>query len=277
MHRGRVEIGFGFYGSPNHRRNVQFSNLILDLSRDVGTLTLNRPDKLNALSPELLTELIRAAEQISESDVRTVVVNGAGRAFCVGVDIGWFTATINSADTQAMHAAFDLGREMADAIEGIPQVTVAALHGAVVGGGLVLAAACDLRVAADDTVLSIPEIDLGIPLAWGGIARLVREIGPALTKELVMTGRPFSSREARAGGFVNRIVPPDDVQEVAIELAATIASKPLVTTRMTKAHVAEVLAGAAGRDEAAAAVESLTDPESATVREAYLAALAARR
>ncbi len=256
---------------------MQFSNLILDLSQDVGTLTLNRPDKLNALSPELLRELIRAAGQISESDVRTVVVNGAGRAFCVGVDIGWFTATIEAQETQAAHAAFELGREMADAIEGIPQVTVAALHGSVVGGGLVLAAACDLRIAAEDTVISIPEIDLGIPLAWGGIARLVREIGPALTKELVMTGRPFSAQEAMAGGFINRIVPTDGVHEAAIELATTIASKPLVATRMTKVHVAEVLAGAPGRDEAAAAVESLTDPESATARDAYLAALAVRR
>ena len=94
-----------------------------------------------------------------------------------------------------------LGLRMADAIESMRAVTIAQVHGYAVGGGVVLVAACDLRVAADDAVFSIPEIELGIPLAWGGIPRLVREIGPALTKELVMTCRRFTPAEAKAAGL----------------------------------------------------------------------------
>jgi 3-hydroxypropionyl-coenzyme A dehydratase len=255
---------------------VPFSNLILDTSHDVATLTLNRPERLNALSADLLRELIRAADLIGESPARTVVVSGTGRAFCAGVEIATLTEAIESRDRQAQRAAFDLGAEMAHAIESIPQITIAALHGYVVGGGIVLASACDLRVAAEDTVFSIPEIDLGIPLAWGGIERLVREIGPALTKELVMTGRRFTADEAKAAGFVNAVAAPERVGEMAEQLASTIASKAGLPIQITKAHVAEVLSGDTTRDDAATAVATLGHRESVSAREAYLAQLAAR-
>ncbi len=255
---------------------MEFSNLILDTSQDVATLTLNRPDSLNALSKDLLNELIRAAEMIGESGARTVVVSGAGRAFCAGVDIAMLSEAIEASGEEQQYAAFALGATMADAIEAIPQVTVASLHGFVVGGGIVLAAACDLRVAAQDTVFSIPEINLGIPLAWGGIERLVREIGPTLTKELVMTGRRFTAQEAKAAGFVNEVVASELVRETAEQLASTIASKPSLPICMTKAHVAEVLSGDTTRDDAATALEALDDPESVSARKAYLAQLAER-
>ena len=93
-----------------------------------------------------------------------------------------------------------IGLRMADAIEQMHAVTIARIQGYAVGGGVVLAAVCDLRVAAEDAVFFIPEVDLGLPLAWGGIPRLVREIGPALTKDLVMTCRRFSPAEATAAG-----------------------------------------------------------------------------
>jgi enoyl-CoA hydratase/carnithine racemase len=255
---------------------VEYSNLIVDTTGDVATLTLNRPNALNALSKDLLNELIRAAEMIGESGARTVVVSGAGRAFCAGVDIAMLSEAIEASGEEQQYAAFALGATMADAIEAIPQVTVASLHGFVVGGGIVLAAACDLRVAAQDTVFSIPEINLGIPLAWGGIERLVREIGPTLTKELVMTGRRFTAQEAKAAGFVNEVVASELVRETAEQLASTIASKPSLPIRMTKAHVAEVLSGDTTRDDAATALEALDDPESVSARKAYLAQLAER-
>lgn len=255
---------------------MEYSNLIVDTTGDVATLTLNRPNALNALSKDLLNELIRAAEMIGESGARTVVVSGAGRAFCAGVDIAMLSEAIEASGEEQQYAAFALGATMADAIEAIPQVTVASLHGFVVGGGIVLAAACDLRVAAQDTVFSIPEINLGIPLAWGGIERLVREIGPTLTKELVMTGRRFTAQEAKAAGFVNEVVASELVRETAEQLASTIASKPSLPIRMTKAHVAEVLSGDTTRDDAATALEALDDPESVSARKAYLAQLAER-
>lgn len=255
---------------------MPFSNLVLDTSHDVATLTLNRPDSLNALSTDLLKELIRAADVIGGSGARTVVVSGAGRAFCAGVDIAMLSEAIGASNEDEQYAAFELGSKMADAIESIPQVTVASLHGYVVGGGIVLAAACDLRVAEQDTVFSIPEIDLGIPLAWGGIERLVREIGPAMTKELVMTCRRFTAQEAKAARFINEIAEPGEAFGRAHQIASTIASKPSLPIRVTKAHVAEILSGDATRDDAATAMTTLDDPGSVSARETYLTQLSER-
>lgn len=249
---------------------MRFANLILDTEQGVTTLTLNRPERMNALSADLLGELIEAAEQIGNSDARTVVLSGAGRAFCAGVDIDTFTALIENPNLEARHEAFTLGGAMADAIEAIPQVTIAALHGFVVGGGLVLAAACDLRVASADTTFSIPEIDLGIPLGWGGIERLIREIGPARTKEYVMTGRRFTADEAERAGFLSAVVDPEEVQGAAHSLAALIATKPRIPIAITKQHVAEILGGDASRDDNLSAVEEFDDPESVAARKPYL-------
>ncbi|MEN8237878.1 MAG: enoyl-CoA hydratase/isomerase family protein [Actinomycetota bacterium] len=249
---------------------MEFQNLIVDTSTEVATLTLHRPDSLNALTLGMMHELETAATLIAGSDARTVVVSGAGRSFCAGVDITALGELGTASSDEDTYEAFRLGGRMADKLEGLPQVTVAALHGHVVGGGLILAAVCDLRVAASDTMFAIPEIDLGIPYGWGGIDRLVREIGPARTKEYVMTGRPFSADEALAAGFINRVVEPDDVVRVAHSLAATIASKTNVAVKVTKSHVAEVLGGDHSRDDARSAVDALRDAEGAAARSAYL-------
>ncbi len=160
-----------------------------------GALTLNRPDKLNPLSSTTLAEIAEAARWFDRHPaIKVVVVSGNGRSFSAGADLGAFDAGASPASTdRTPRDNADLGRLMADAVEAMSAVTVARIHGHCIGGGVVLAAACDLRVAASDAYFSIPEVDLGIPLAWGGIPRLVREIGPALTKELVMTCRPFTA------------------------------------------------------------------------------------
>ena len=237
----------------------------------VGRLTLDRPAKLNALSPELLEALVSAARWFDEqADVKVVVVGGAGRAFCAGFDLDSFA----SASTPSREAA-DLGRVMAEAVTSMRAVTVAAIHGRCVGGGVVLAAACDLRVASSDAVFSIPEVDLGIPLAWGGIPRLVRELGPAVTKELVMTCRPFDAEEARALRFVNRVVPPGELEGAVTALAASLAERSAFTLTATKVAVhaaAEELVSTAGATgDADLVVAALEDPESREVAGRYLA------
>ncbi len=178
-----------------------------DAGARIGRLTLDRAEKLNPLSTRTLEEIAEAAAWFDRHPaVRVVIVSGAGRAFSAGADIASFGGRLTDPDLSPRDAA-DAGRLMADALEAMRAVTIARIHGHCVGGGVVLAAACDLRVAAADTRFSIPEVDLGIPLAWGGIPRLVREIGPAAAKELVMTCRPFDAAEAHALGLVNRVVP----------------------------------------------------------------------
>ncbi len=170
---------------------------------------------------------------------------------------------------------------MAEAIEAMTAVTIAQIHGHCVGGAVVLAAACDLRIAAEDTRFAIPEVDLGIPLTWGGIPRLVREIGPARTKELVMTCRPFGAAEALAAGFLNRVVPAAGLDAEIDELVGLLVDKSAFTLTATKRHtnaVTDVMVGAARAwNDADSLVTALHDPESRAAGVAYVQGLAADR
>jgi enoyl-CoA hydratase/carnithine racemase len=251
---------------------VDFETLTVAVDGAVARLTLNRPERLNPLGPTTLRELAAAASWLDAQDeVRVVVVGGAGRAFSAGADLALFSGP----PTASPRDAADLGREMADALENMRALSIAAIRGWCVGGGLVLAAACDLRVAAEDARFSIPEVDLGLPLAWGGIPRLVREIGPALTKELVLTCRPFDAAEARAAGFLNRVVPAATLDAEVEELARALAAKPAHPLRATKRHVNAVTAQMVGTarswSDADGLVTSLADPECAEARRRYLA------
>jgi enoyl-CoA hydratase/carnithine racemase len=252
----------------------ELSTVQVTVDGAVGRLTLDRPEKLNPLGTTTLLELADAARWFdTQPDVKAVVVSGRGRAFTAGADLASFGDTSANAGLSPRDAA-DAGRRMAEAIEGMRAVTVAAIHGYCIGGGVVLAAACDLRVAAEDTVFSIPEVDLGIPLAWGGIPRLVREIGPAMTRELVMTCRRFGSEEAKALGFLNRVVPADQVAAEADALAAELTNKSRLTLTATKDAVNAVLATQSGPahawSDADALVAALHDPESRAAGTAYL-------
>ncbi|MFT5573785.1 MAG: enoyl-CoA hydratase/carnithine racemase [Cryomorphaceae bacterium] len=251
--------------SPN------FSTLEVATNASLGALCLNRPSRLNALSLELLEEITEAAAWFNTQDeIRSVIIAGNGKAFCAGADLAGFPQ-VGDANVRA---AADSGRIMADAVESMRAVTIAKIHGWCVGGGLVLAAACDLRVATDATKFSIPEIDLGIPLAWGGIARLVREIGPAMTKELVMTCRQFSSAEAKSLGFLNRVVTEPELQQTAQDLADQICAKPRHPIASTKQHVNAVSAQMGATlnawSDADGLLVGLLDSECQSAREAYI-------
>jgi enoyl-CoA hydratase/carnithine racemase len=255
-----------------------FETLALQTDGPIGEIRLDRPGKLNPLSSQTLRELAAAARHFDTlREVKVVVVRGAGRAFSAGADLESFSRRSEFSTRDAA----EFGREMADAIEAMRAITIASIQGWCVGGGLVLAAACDLRVATTDTRFSIPEVDLGIPLAWGGIPRLVREIGPALTKELVLTCRPFDAQEAKASGLLNRVVPPDTLDEVVGELAASLARKASHALFSTKRHVNAVTDQMVGTMRSWADADGLVtafgDEECAQARRDYLAARAAKR
>jgi enoyl-CoA hydratase/carnithine racemase len=259
---------------------MPFQTLKVTADGAVGELLLNRPDKLNALSRELLTELIDAAAWFDDQErVKVVVVRGAGRAFSAGADIGSIGqagSEIAEGDETSRRHAMDLGRRMADAVAGMRALTVAAIHGHCVGGAVVLASACDLRIAAEGTRFSIPEVDLGIPLTWSGIPRLVREIGPALTKELVLTCRPFDAREAHAMRFVNQVVPDGDLDAAVESLVVKLAAQPaysLVVTKQQVNAVAEESGSTAASDrEVELLTTALRDRESLETMARYLSA-----
>jgi len=253
-----------------------FETINVSIDGAVARLVLARPERLNALSLRLMGEIIVATDWLDrQPGTRVVIVSGAGRSFSAGFDLADFdNVAATDVDWADRDANAQLGRRTADAIESMRPVAIAAMHGHVIGGGLVLAAACDLRVAADDTRFSIPELDLAIPLSWGGIPRLVRELGPALTKELVMTCRPFTAAEAHARGFLNRVVPKDRVQEEALELAQEVVSRPEVPVTITKRHVNAVARHMSGAQfdfaDAGSLLAAITDPEAAAHRRRYI-------
>jgi len=247
---------------------ADFDTVIATVDGARGALTLNRPDKLNALSSHTLHEIELAARWFDEHhDLKVVVVSGAGRSFSAGADLSAFSTSAPMEDRQ-------VGWRMGRALDEMRSVTVARIQGWCIGGGLVVAAGCDLRVAAESARFSIPEVDLGIPLAWGGIPRLVREIGPALTKELVMTCRPFDAREALAAGFLNRVVGDDALDDEVEALVQQLLAKPKLALLETKAHVNAVTESMVGTgrswSDANGLYAGLRDDEGRASAQAYV-------
>lgn len=237
----------------------------------IGRIVLVRPEKLNALSRAVLEGLAAGAAWFDEQpEVKVVVISGEGRAFSAGFDL----ADRSWAELGPPERSAEVGRAMAEAIAGMRAVTVAAIQGHCVGGGVVLAAACDLRVVADDVRFRIPEVDLGVPLFWTGTPRLVRELGPALAKELILTGRVFDATEAKAMRFVNRIVPAGELAATAEALAAELAAKPALVLRTTKEQVELASPSVPAADEGVDAdvrgfAEALADPEGRAIAARY--------
>lgn len=259
---------------------MDFETLAVEAHGAVGRLTLTRPERLNAIGPTALRELAAAARWFdAQPEVRVVVVAGEGRAFSVGADLKERAPQPES--WLARREAGQLGLRMADAVEAMRAVTIARVQGFAIGGGLVLMLACDLRVAAADAVFQIPEVELGMPLAWGGIPRLVREIGPARTKELVMTCRRFTPAEACAAGAVNRVVDAGDLDAAVDALVAELVAKPGVPVALTKEHVNAVTrsmsAAAHSFSDGDVLLSASADPESREAARAYRASRLGRR
>lgn len=185
----------------------------------VARLTLDRPP-VNALSMALLGALAETATEVSaDGSVRAVVVTGNGKSFAAGADIDEFV--INEPDAnRPIIAAF---RRALDAVSGIPCPVIAAVNGFALGGGLEVALACDLRIAATNARLGVPEIQLGLIPGAGGTQRLARLLGPSRAKELVWSGRPVGAEEALAIGLIDRSVDADTLGDAALEWAAVFA------------------------------------------------------
>jgi enoyl-CoA hydratase/carnithine racemase len=196
-----------------------------DGDRSVCRITLDRPGKLNALDDAMRRGLQRAVDEVAaRDDIRVVVVAGAGRAFSAGADLGERVPVPPGA--LGPRRASGRWQRLLEDLERLPQVTVARLHGHVIGGAALLAAACDLRVAADDVAIAIPEVAIGIPLTWAGLPRLAREIGLPRTRELVLTGRRLHAAEALAWGYVHRVVAPERLNGEVDALVAQLVAQP---------------------------------------------------
>lgn len=206
-----------------------------ELSEGVAILTLDRPDVLNAMNNPMRAELLEVFSRLrTDEDVRVVIVTGAGeRAFCAGADIREFLELLVPVRFREERKRLDFRREM----DRCPQPIIAAIRGFALGGGLELALACDIRVAAEDAQLGLTEINLAIIPGGGGTQRLPRLVGRGKALELILTGARVPAGEALRIGLVERVVPVADLMQTARELARAIAAKAPIALRFAKEAV----------------------------------------
>ena len=236
---------------------------LIQLTLDtVAVLTLNRPDKLNALSPEMLGELETAIHQIDRStdDVRAVIVAAAGeRAFCVGADINAWGAL---EPVDMWRRWIRDGHRIFNLLAGLRQPTIAALNGFTLGGGLELALATDIRLAADHIELGQPEVSIGTIPGWGGTFRLPALVGMGRAKQMIFSAERIDAATAERWRLVNEVMPLADLMTRAHTLAEKIADNAPLSVQLAK----QVMD--ANLDQSGVALEALAGALAATTNDA---------
>lgn len=221
---------------------MDYKDIIVNAEDGIGTITLNRPDKLNAFADQMRQEIAAAVRELSgRDDVRVIVLTGAGRAFCAGADVSYMKELLDRGDEAGVHAVVQAGNDAVTAIREAPQPVIASLNGPAAGAGANLALACDLRIASDRATFGESFNRVGLHPDWGGTYFLPRLVGPAIAAELFFTGAMITAEEAQRLGIFNRVVPHDQLAEVTAELARTLAAKPQLPLRLAKRAIARSL------------------------------------
>jgi enoyl-CoA hydratase len=230
---------------------MPFHTLLYHLDEQIALITLNRPEKLNALSPELYAELYAAlVDAEKDESARVVILTGGPNVFAAGADLEAMAAA-DLTVVQALNARLAAGNPF-DFIEQMGKPVIAAIAGYALGGGCELAMCCDLRIAAETAQFGQPEIRVGLIPGAGGTQRLPRLIGMTKAKELIMMGEFINAEEALRMGLVNKVVPADNLLDEAREWARKLLKRPPFSLRLAKL----VMNMGAGRDlQAALALE----------------------
>lgn len=210
---------------------MQFEMLIIEVEEKIATLTINRPKTLNAMSPDLLTELNMAVAELEiDDDVSVVIVTGAGKSFVAGADI----SVMAEMDTREAQFFAEVGGALGQAIEESSKPYIAAVNGFALGGGCELALSCDFIYASSKAKFGQPEVKLGVIPGFGGTQRLTRRVGIAKAKELIFTGDIISSEESLRIGLVDAVVEPEELLAKAKSTAARIVANGPVAVSEAK-------------------------------------------
>ncbi len=223
--------------------------ILLAVDADIATLTLDRPEKLNALGPDMLAQLEDYLDKVDRDPaIRALILTGAGeRSFCVGADI---TAWAALAPLDMWRSWVRDGHRVLQRLASLRQPSIAAVNGFAFGGGLELALAADMRIAADTASFAMPEASIGTIPGWAGTRRLPEAIGVARAKQMIFSGARIDAATAERWGLVNEIVPHDRLLARAEELARLIAANAPVSVQLAKAAIdgnadaTEAIAGA---------------------------------
>lgn len=214
---------------------MDFKLIIYEKSEGIATITLNRPEALNAFSKEVVEEIHQALEDIRrDENVRVVVLTGTGeKAFSAGADI---KAMIGINPLKARELSL-MGEKLCVSLENLEKPVIAALNGYALGGGMEVAMSCDIRIAAENVRMGQTEINIGLIPGWGGTQRLTRLVGRGKAKELVFTGRMIDARTAEQLGIVNMVVAADKFRETVRQFALELAAKAPVALKVAKALI----------------------------------------
>ncbi|WP_134682136.1 enoyl-CoA hydratase/isomerase family protein [Paracoccus ravus] len=206
--------------------------LTFEIEGQVGIITYNRPEKLNAMTPEMAALMVEAVARCNGDDtIRAVVLTGTGKAFCAGSDISLL-------DSYATPWDFRNRTEYCDALRALRKPSIAAINGYAFGGGLEMALSCDIRIAAETARMAAPEIKLGWIGGGGMTALLAHSIGPSNAAMMVMTGEPVDAEKALAWGLVSETHPAEELRARAVEIAATIAARAPIAAETAKDNLA---------------------------------------
>ena len=204
---------------------MAYENLRLETAEGIATITIARPEVMNALNAQTLTELSAAVDEVRADDsARVLIITGDGeKAFVAGADIGELKEVAGDASGAKTLAAF--GQDVFRKIEDLGKPSIAMVNGFALGGGCELALACTLRTASETARMGLPEVSLGIIPGYGGTQRLSRVAGPGVAREWVLTGDMFSADQAHEAGVVNRVFAPEELEEGTAKLVKSLLSR----------------------------------------------------
>jgi enoyl-CoA hydratase/carnithine racemase len=246
--------------------------ILCSIADGIATLTLNRPDKRNAMNSALLDGLRRQFDELEDNrDVRVIVVRGAGTAFCSGMDLNELSRRQAEADPETGVTA------VLQRIERSRHPTIAMVHGDAFAGGCELALHCDLRVAAEAARFAMPLARLGIVVPFPLGQKLLEIVGPAAAREILLTARPFDARRAFEIGMVHRVVAPAEIEATTHEMARAIAGNAPLSLAGMKAMIQRAISQREGIDHADLDAMVTRARKSADAREGVRAMLEKRR
>jgi enoyl-CoA hydratase len=214
---------------------MEFKYITYEESEGIATITLNRPEAMNAFSKEVEGEIMQVLEEIKNDEtVHVVVLTGAGeKAFSAGADIKAMRG-MNALKARELSLR---GEKLCSSLENLEKPVIAAINGYALGGGLEVAMACDFRIASENARMGQTEINIGLIPGWGGTQRLTRLVGKTKAKELVFTGRMIDAKTAEQLGILNMVVPADKFKETVRQFAAELAQKAPVALKVAKALI----------------------------------------